>query len=70
LSYNKHHFLEGTVSMYMKPYRLLQSMAGAAMAIAWMSGAQTTGYATSNCACTRGSAHDRRRTRLRCGSAQ
>jgi hypothetical protein len=41
LSYNKHHFLEGTVSMYMKPYRLLQSMAGAAMAIAWMSGAQT-----------------------------
>jgi hypothetical protein len=41
LSYNKHHFLEGTVSMYMKPYRLLQSMAGAAMAIALMSGAQT-----------------------------
>jgi hypothetical protein len=33
--------LEGTVSMYMKPYRLLQSMAGAAMAIALMSGAQT-----------------------------
>jgi hypothetical protein len=29
------------VSMYMKPYRLLQSMAGAAMAIALMSGAQT-----------------------------
>jgi hypothetical protein len=27
--------------MYMKPYRLLQSMAGAAMAIALMSGAQT-----------------------------
>jgi hypothetical protein len=41
LSYNKHRFLEGTVSMYMKPYRLLQSMAGAAMAIALMSGAQT-----------------------------
>jgi hypothetical protein len=41
LSYNKHHFLEGTVSMYMKPYRLLQSLAGAAMAIALMSGAQT-----------------------------
>jgi hypothetical protein len=41
LSYNKHHFLEGTVSMYMKPYCLLQSMAGAAMAIALMSGAQT-----------------------------
>jgi hypothetical protein len=41
LSYNQHHFLEGTVSMYMKPYRLLQSMAGAAMAIALMSGAQT-----------------------------
>jgi hypothetical protein len=41
LSYSKHHFLEGTVSMYMKPYRLLQSMAGAAMAIALMSGAQT-----------------------------
>jgi hypothetical protein len=41
LAYNKHHFWEGTVSMYMKPYRLLQSMAGAAMAIALMSGAQT-----------------------------
>ncbi|MGB7546219.1 MAG: outer membrane beta-barrel protein [Terracidiphilus sp.] len=41
MSYNKHHFLEGTVSMYMKPYCLLQSMAGAAMAIALMSGAQT-----------------------------
>jgi hypothetical protein len=41
LVYNKHHFLEGTVSMYMKPYRLLQSMTGAAMAIALMAGAQT-----------------------------
>jgi hypothetical protein len=41
LAYNKHHFLEGTVSMYMKPYRLLQSMTGAAMAIALMAGAQT-----------------------------
>jgi hypothetical protein len=41
LAYNKHHFWEGTVSMYMKPYRLLQSMTGAAMAIALMSGAQT-----------------------------
>jgi hypothetical protein len=41
LAYNKHHFWEGTVSMYMKSYRLLQSMTGAAMAIALMSGAQT-----------------------------
>jgi hypothetical protein len=41
LAYNKHHFWEGTVSMYMKPYFLLQSMAGAAMAIALISGAQT-----------------------------
>jgi hypothetical protein len=41
LSHNNHHYLEGTVSMYMKPYRLLQSMTGAAMAIALMAGAQT-----------------------------
>jgi hypothetical protein len=41
LAYNKHHFLKGTVSMYMKPYRILQTIAGTAMAIALTAGAQT-----------------------------
>ncbi|HMD78044.1 MAG TPA: outer membrane beta-barrel protein [Terracidiphilus sp.] len=41
-SYNKHIFLGGTVPMYLNPNRILQTMAGAVMAIALTAGAQTT----------------------------